>query len=627
MSPPVARPVSESEDPELQVARLRILATSDLHMNVLGYDYYSDQPTRSTGLANLAGLIETARAENTEGLTLLLDNGDSLQGTPLGEVAVQNPEQPHVLMRAFGHLKYDAVGLGNHDFNFGLDVLENILSESSCPVVCSNLKRLSGPTAWAESTFLDREITIAGETVPIRVGILSVLPPQTLEWDAHLLRGKGSVEDMVPVAREMVHKLRQNNCDLIVALAHTGLKDTEFHPHQENAILPVAQLDGIDALVAGHTHVLFPGAGADDLPNVNSETGHVHGKPVVLPGFAGSHLGLIDLNLTLTKTRKWQVLSSHSSLRRTIDAPRPSKLAALDEIANDDHQATRQEMSNPVGSSVDSLHSFFALFGTDRGLALVASAQASALRGLLAGRPEADLPLLSATAPLKSGGRSGPGHYTNIPAGQLFQRHVADLHVYPNTLAAAEVNGAELRNWLEMSAGLFRQAKPGAQDHRLIAADLPGHNFDVVFGVHYQVDVTEPRRFDPQGKLEHPGSWRIRELTFRGRPVTDDQRFVVAYNSYRANGGGRFPMVGTIRPIPLPQLSIRDILRDYLLEKLPKDPLEAETYPWEFCAQTGLSVCVPTGPAGRCYLNDLVDLRAEELGLTTNGFLNLRLFL
>lgn len=627
MSPPVARRVLESEDPELQTAQLRILATSDLHMNVLGYDYYSDQPNNSIGLANLAAAIETARTENAGGLTLLLDNGDSLQGTPLGEIAAANSDDPHVLIRAFNHLGYDAIGLGNHDFNFGLDVLEHILAQAPFPVICSNLEKLSGPNPWADSIILDRHISIAGEELPIRIGVFSVLPPQTFDWDAHLLRGRVHVQDMVPIALDIASSLRKEHCDLVIALAHTGLKDTEFLPHQENAVLPLIQLEEIDALIAGHTHVLFPTNDPSDLPNVEAETGHIHGKPVVLPGFAGNHLGLIDLKLSLTKERKWRINSTSAGLRRTADASASPVTRAIEDLAADAHEATRREMSKPVGTTAQSLHSFFALFGPDRGLALVASAQAAALRGLLAGRAEANLPLLSATAPLKSGGRSGPTHYTNIPAGPLFQRHVADLHIYPNTLAATEVTGAELRDWLEMSAGLFRQAVPGTRDHRLIEPNVPGHNFDVIFGIRYQIDVTAAPRFDQQGNCINPECRRIQNLTYHGTPVTDDQCFVVAYNSYRANGGGRFPMVETARSIPLPQLGIKEILRDYLTGKLPFDPISEEPFPWSFRAAQDISVRVPTSPESRDYLSELAILGAEDMGMAADGFLSLRMFL
>ncbi|MCU9839892.1 metallophosphoesterase [Ruegeria sp. WL0004] len=185
-----------SQGRERPFRKLRILATSDLHMQLTGFDYYADRPEPAGGLTRLATLIDAARAEPGLDLTLLVDNGDSLQGTPMADLCVEHPGQPHPLMQAFDYLGYDAIGLGNHDFNYGLEVLDHTLRQASCPVVCSNAHRLDGPASWVNDLLLRRHLKVSGTNVPLDIGIISVLPPQSVQWDAHHLLGRVEIADI-----------------------------------------------------------------------------------------------------------------------------------------------------------------------------------------------------------------------------------------------------------------------------------------------------------------------------------------------------------------------------------------------------------------------------------------------
>lgn len=290
------------------------------------------------------------------------------------------------------------------------------------------------------------------------------------------------------------------------------------------------------------------------------------------------------------------------------------------------HEQTRLRAASPVGTIAQPMHSFFSFCVPDKGLATVAAAQAAALRPYLAGTPAADLPVLSATAPSKFGGRAGPRHYTDIAAGALSMRHVADLNIFPNELRAVIVSGADLRDWLEMSAGIFNHL-PNGSAPALIDPKRAGHNFDVIFGLTYRIDPSCPARFDDRGVLCDPDAFRISRLQFGGRPVSPEQRFVVALNNYRANGGGHFPFTTRARQIKLPQTPIQDILRDYLSGARPSDPLEEAADPFQLKPRSARQAILKTGPGAAKYLDELGRFSPRVLDRDADGFMKLHLSL
>ncbi len=598
-------------------------------MNLTGFDYYSDQPDPTIGFTRTASLIRTARAEADGALVLLFDNGDALQGTPLGDQAAQDPDG-HPMMQGFAALHYDAVGLGNHDFGFGLAVLDTVLDQAPCPVLCSNMRRRSGVSQrWQDHAVLDRSISRNGQDIPIRVGVLSVLPPQTAQWEAHHLGDDITVEDSLSAARRTVQILKSAGCDLVIALAHSGLGQDQEVPGLENAVIPLAAIDGIDALVAGHTHLTLPGNDHGGLAHVDPEAGLVHGKPVVMPGSAGSHLGVIDLNLSHSADLGWQVTDQQVGLRPlrqnkpTPETPQDPDMVRLFAPV---HARTRTKMAEPVARIAQPMHSYFSFCAVDRGLALVASAQAAALRPYLSGTALANLPMLSAVSPYKCGGRSGPRYYTDVPAGEVCLRHIADLYVFPNELRAVKVSGAQVLDWLEMSAGLFNTLRRDAETD-LIDPGRVGYNFDLLFGLTYQIDLSYPARFDARGQLIDNSHRRIRQARIDGSTLDPNQDFVVALNNYRANGGGHFPFVETAEPINLPAMEIKRILRDYLTGTLPADPLPKAVYPFSFTPQAGVQAILRTGPGALKYLSELQNYDPIVLDPDPQGFERIRLTL
>ena len=615
---------------------LRILTTTDLHMHLTSHDYYADRADPAVGLTRTASLIHAARAEAEKAdiTTLLLDNGDSMQGTPMGEVASEKQNQPHPLMQAFAHLRYDAIGLGNHDFNFGLEVLDTILAQAPCPVVCSNLRRVAEVDQTQPFTVLERTVLIDGSEFPIRIGVVSYLPSQILIWDAHLLEGRVEVDDILSSALQHQKLFRDKKCDLIIALAHTGLGPIKARPGMENAAIPLANIDGIDVVIAGHTHLHLPGPDHQGLEHVDSETATVHGKPAIMAGSAGTHLGVIDLELCRSANGCWQVANHHNTLRPIARNDRNGKtvsLAAEDTnlttLLASHHDATRTHMRQHVGHNNQPRHSYFSFFAQDQAMTLVAAAQAAALRPMLENTEIANLPLLSAVAPSKFGGRAGPSYYTDVPPGPLSLRHLADLYTFPNMLHAVIITGSQVLDWLEASASLFHQITPGSEGQLLVDPAIAGYNFDVLHGLEYRIDLSVPARFRADGSLRDANAHRIVSAKYQNQSLRVNQKFVLALNNYRANGGGDVAALSRAHSVLIPRLSIRDALRDYVSGSKQNDPISSAPAPWKFSENPGTFVTALTGPGALAHLSELEGRDVVETGLNADGFLTLRVAL
>jgi 2',3'-cyclic-nucleotide 2'-phosphodiesterase/3'-nucleotidase len=464
----------------------------------------------------------------------------------------------------------------------------------------------------------------------LRIGLLSFLPPQTVDWDAHLLAGRVETDDIVDSAREWVPRLRDVGCDIVVVLAHCGIGAAQAEDRMENALIPLAALPGIDAIIAGHTHRRIPGPDHDSRAGFDADQGRIHGVPVVMPAASGSCLGVIDLDLAQDGHGHWAVAGASAALRaiaerdaaghlRAVAAEDPALVALLEQ----DHRDTVAMMAQPVGHSGEAMHSYFTFFAPDRSLAVVAAAQAAAVRPHLAGTYAADLPLLSAVAPGKFGARAGPDFFTDVPAGPLALRHLADLQIFPNDLTAVLVTGAQLGDWLEMSASLFQQIAPGADEAMLLDPEIPGHEFDVIYGLRYRIDLSRAPRFFPDGSLRSPQNRRTLAVRWNDTPIHDDQLFVVAVNSFRASGGGHFESLRGVQQIPLPRSTVRDALRSYVSGEAGPDPLERAHQPWAFQPMPGTRVCVKTGPGAAKHLSELAERGVEPRGIDRDGFLRL----
>lgn len=235
------------------------------------------------------------------------------------------------------------------------------------------------------------------------------------------------------------------------------------------------------------------------------------------------------------------------------------------------HEQTLEYVRQPVGNTTANIHSYFALIKDDPSIQIVTNAQKWYLEKQLAGTPEEGTPILSAGAPFKAGGRNGANYYTYIPEGTIAIKNVADLYLYPNTVAAIKVTGADIKEWLEMSAGQFNQILPGEeQTQPLINEQFPTYNFDVIDGVTYEIDVTEPAKYDTEGKLINENANRIKGLSYNGSPINLEQNFIVATNNYRASG--QFPGVRNQQSVTMYPDENRQVIIDYILEQGTIDP-------------------------------------------------------
>jgi len=312
--------------------------------------------------------------------------------------------------------------------------------------------------------------------------------------------------------------------------------------------------------------------------------------------------------------------------RRSADHP-PQALAASDPsvlaAALDDHLATLAHIRQPVGRTALPLTSFFALVTDAPAVQIVADAQAWHVTRHLRGTPHRHLPVLSAAAPFKAGGRGGPDYYTDVPAGDISLRSLADLYLYPNSIRVLRITGAQLKDWLERSASVFNRIRPDRADQMLLSMDHPTSNFDVIYGVTYRIDLAQPARYDPHGMQVAPDASRITALSFNGQPVTAGMEFAIATNSYRAAGGANFPGLTEVRPILESQDQNRDILRDFIAQQDAIRPTTTTT--WSFVPMPGASVLFDTSPRAAGSSPPPAGLAIEPVGLTPDGFLRYRL--
>lgn len=619
-------------------AHLRIMETTDLHVHVFPYDYYGDKPNDTLGLARTASIVDAIRAEATN--SILVDNGDFLQGNPMGDyIAYQRGMKDgdiHPVIAAMNVLGYDCGTLGNHEFNYGLDFMFKVLNGANFPLVCANLtKGALAADARQDELFLkpyvilDRKVKDgAGTEHAIRVGLIGFVPPQIMSWDAKHLEGKANARDIVKAAQAWVPQMREEGADIVIALSHSGIGQQDYAENLENASVPLAAVAGIDAIVTGHSHLDFPGPKFDKIAGVDNAKGLISGKPGVMGGFWGSHLGLIDL-LIEREGGAWRVVSSTSEARpiyRREDkkviaevADKPEVLAA----AQKEHEATLAYVRTPVGKSSVPLYSYFALVADDPSVQVVSQAQTWYIKDMLKDTEHKDLPVLSAAAPFKAGGRGGADYYTDVPAGDIAIKNVADLYLYPNTVQAVVITGEQVRNWLEMSAGIFNQVKAGASDAALINGDFPSYNFDVIDGVTYQIDLSEPPKFDKDGNAINPSANRIKNLSFNGQPIDPAQKFVVATNNYRAGGGGHFPDIATDKVIFVAPDTNRDVVVRYIIDQGTINP--AADANWTFVPLANTSVTFDSGPKARQFLSEVKGVTIEDAGEAADGFARFRI--
>lgn len=550
--------------PQGAQATLVILETTDLHANVRSYDYYKLAPDASLGLERTATLIRQARKDFPD--SLLLDNGDTIQGTALGDyqalVAPVGCGQPLAIYKAMNALGFEGGSVGNHEFNWGLDFLGQVTASRfgtegasvraqpcagpAFPVVLANVvDARTGTPLFEPYCILDKRVSATGPdgkplTAIVKVGIIGFTTPAIMGWDRRWLEGRVRTEGWRETAQRYVPEMRAKGAEVIVAISHAGLDGAAYAPSMENGSWYLAQVPGIDALLLGHSHDVFPNPASKsagfNLAGVDKVRGRVHGVPTVMPGLWGKHLGVIQLALRHDGTR-WVADAGAAKVEtRSIQRPDRSFVEPDPEVAalvKAEHEATIAYVKTPIGDTDFRMSAYFADVGDVSAIQVVNQAQADYVRRhIQANMPQyAHLPVLSMSAPFKTGA-AGVADYTDVAPGKMALNNAADLYLYPNDLHAVKVNGTTLQAWLEKAAGRFNTIDPArSEPQELINAGFAGFNFDMLTDsdVRYEIDVTQA-----------PGQ-RIKNLSWRGKPVRAEQEFIVATNNFRASGGGGFP--------------------------------------------------------------------------------------
>lgn len=623
---------------------LRLLETTDVHAHLLPFDYYTDRPNQPWGLTRAATEIGKARRECPN--TLLFDTGDFLQGTPLGDFdrCPDTPSAPHPVIAAMNYLDYDVVGLGNHEFNYGIDALEQALSAARFPITCANLVYVegnrfgpAGTTIRPEYHLLKRSVTDAdGQPHALTIGVLGVLPQKIIDWDREHMMGQLDALDMVETVERLVPELRAKGADIVVLLAHTGI-DERAPATAENVLLDLAQIEGIDAIMGGHSHHAFPlpgmakALGTPPTAALDANAGTAHGTPMVMAGHRAEYLGVIDLTLAPPAEPQgaWRVLGHEVALRSVAGAggaaPTPVD-PALTDILTPAHEQTRAAMSRPIGQTRHPLHTYLCEVGYGSAMPLLAEAKADHIRTVLKQTPHAGVEVLSTATAFKSGGRGGPWFYTDVPAGPLTLRNATDLYMFHNRLSAVLMTGAKVIDELERAATVFHQLRAGETGQRLRVEGIAGYDLQIFPQLDVTYDLSQPPRYSPEGALIDARAQRVRSVLYKGAPLDPTASFVVAKNNFRLGGSGPYEPVPPERHIYVSQHSVRDILTRYIEKQGTVDiapraylsfaPLDGET-----------EVEVRTGPGALAYSDDLAERGLRPVGQTTRGFFRLMMTL
>jgi 2',3'-cyclic-nucleotide 2'-phosphodiesterase/3'-nucleotidase len=470
-------PPAPQDRQDSDLVRLRLLQTTDLHMHLLAFDYALMQPTRDRGLANLVSQIEAFRSDGQP--TLLFDTGDFLQGTPLADAAFSGSQsEPHPIATAFNTLSYDAIVVGNHDFDYGLAALHDISSQINCPILSANITPTQGHASYLPATLISVET--GPQKQPLRVGVIGLTTPVVAVTTD---QGTTAVtaRDPVSTAKTVIKTLQQQGADIIIALCHFGIDPDD---HLENVAADIAGLEEVDAVFAGHTHEIFPTNSLRKNPDIDVENGTIHGTPTVMSGAFGQSLGLIELELKRTDT-------GYQIVNHTANNLFPDKIAdpAIFPEFRDLHDKTVSEMGQTVGQTMLPLSTAFSLVQPDLTQFLLADARRDQLKDMLNASAFAQLPRLSTAAPFLTGSRFDPEDFVAVAPGPILRSDVAAIYPFNNPAVAVLRNGAQIKNWLESSASMFLPITIGLADQPLIDANVPPYRFDTIFGLTYTIDV------------------------------------------------------------------------------------------------------------------------------------------
>ncbi|ELP67432.1 bifunctional metallophosphatase/5'-nucleotidase [Streptomyces turgidiscabies] len=564
-----AAQAAEAKKPVKPVKRysLTVMGTTDLHGHIFNWDYfknaeYSDAKGNAQGLARISTLVEQVRREKGRCNTLLLDAGDTIQGTPLTyyyakvDPITAKGGPVHPMAQAMNAIGYDAVALGNHEFNYGIETLRKFESQCRFPLLGANA--LDAKTLKpAFPPFFMKTFQVKGAP-PVKVAVLGLTNPGIAIWDKAYVQGKLTFPGLEEQAAKWVPKLRSMGADVVVVSAHSGSSGTSSYgdqlPYVENSAALVAQqVPGIDAILVGHAHTEIA-----ELKVTNTATG----KTVVLsePLAYAERLSLFDVELVFEKG-KWAVESVLATVRDSKSVADDPKITKL---LKDEHDVVVAYVNQVVGTATATLTTVEARYKDAPIIDLITKVQEDVVKAALVGTSYASLPVIAQASPFS--------RTSEIPAGEVTIRDLSSLYVYDNTLVAKLMTGAQVRAYLEYSAQYFVRTAAGAVvdvEKLTNAENRPDYNYDYVSGVTYDIDIAQAA-----------GS-RIKNLAFDGVALDDAQQFVFAVNNYRANGGGAFPHVASAQELWSESTEIRTRISEWVTAKGVLDPKEFASVDWK----------------------------------------------
>ncbi|UUN26284.1 bifunctional UDP-sugar hydrolase/5'-nucleotidase [Streptomyces sp. FIT100] len=544
-----------------------VMGTTDLHGNVFNWDYFTDREFddkshNDVGLAKISTLVNQVREEKGRGNTLLIDAGDTIQGTQLSyyyariDPITTRRGPVHPMAQAMNAIGYDAAALGNHEFNYGIPVLRKFEEQCDFPLLGANALDAKTLRPAFPPYSMHRLRTPYGRDV--RVAVLGLTNPGIAIWDRANVSGKMVFPGLEEQAAKWVPKLRSMGADVVVVSAHSGSSGTSSYgdqlPHIENAAALVAeQVPGIDAILVGHAHTEIA-----EYVVVNKETG----RPVVLsePLKWGQRLTLFDIEVVWERGR-WSVARVGAKVLNSNTVAEDPKVTGL---LTDEHRKVVAYVNRTIGTCTAAMATADAPWKDEPIIDLINHVQTETVKAALAGGQWAALPVLSQASCFS--------RTAVIPAGQVTIKDAAGLYPFENTLEARLLTGAQLKDYLEFSARYYVQTPAGApvDTAKLTNADgIPDYNYDAVSGLTYEIDIARPA-----------GS-RIVGLAFEGRPVDPAGRFVLAVNNYRASGGGAFPHVADAQQLWANSDEIRNTIIQWVQAQGTVDPAAFASVGWK----------------------------------------------
>ena len=617
--------VAESEtveDKSSTTIDFKVIAISDLHANLMNYDYYTGSTSKNSGLVKAATVIKEQKAlankseKSKVDNVLLVDNGDTIQGTPLANLyAVKNPVkegEQYPVYKALESLGFDMTTIGNHEVNYGMDYIKQIVrANSTMGMVCANIRdSKSGDLVFDPYKIIEETVVDSnGEERKLKIGITGVVPTQILNWDKLILNDEILVDEMDESVKKYTDIMKnQEGADIVVVLAHTGYgEETTDVKGAENAGYAISMINGVDVVVGGHVH-----RSAKHL--VKKANGDV--VQYVQPLNNGKEVGVVDLKIDVIEedNNVKYVINDNETKVNNLSVANKENDVETENVVKKYHEATDAYVNEKSGEITKDINSFFSLVADNSSMQIISDAQKNYVKKLIDNNDPAlekykNLPVLSASAPFKAG--SSAENYVDVKAGGLAIRDLSNLYKFDNTVAVIKLSGSDIKEWLEFSSNMYNTIDPNStEDQDLINRDFPTFNYDVIDGIEYEVDVTKEPKYDKTGNIINENTSRIYNLTYNGKPLDLEQEFLVATNNYRA-GGNSFPWQGRQEIVYNSTDETRDVLKNYIEEAGKYEPTVDNNWKFKSVDLKG-KVFFTSNEKGINYLEDYPAISTEK---------------